>query len=115
MTCDRFSSTEALRWGFVNRVVADAKVLAESRTLAAKLLSMDALTLSMTKGATNALARLMVPEEAVWSDPELMLLAYRFRRDREKAGVAPKAVRPRATPGGASRSAKSAKSTKKRG
>jgi len=96
MTCDRFSSTEALRWGFVNRVVADAKVLAESRTLAAKLLSMDALTLSMTKGATNALARLMVPEEAVWSDPELMLLAYRFRRDREKAGVAPKAVRRRA-------------------
>jgi len=25
-----------------------------------------------------------VPEEATWSDPELMLLAYRLRRDRER-------------------------------
>lgn len=115
MTCDRFSSEDALRWGFLNRVVADTKVLAESRTLAAKLLSMDALTLTMTKGATNALARLMVPEEAVWSDADLMLLAYRFRRDREKAGVATKAARPHAPAAGASRSAKNTKGTKRRG
>jgi enoyl-CoA hydratase/carnithine racemase len=100
MTCDRFSSAEALRWGFLNRLVPDANVLPESRKLAAKLLSMDPLTLAMTKGATSALARLMVPEEAAWSDADLMLLSYRLRRDREKAGAAPKAVRRRAPASG---------------
>ena len=107
MTCDRFSSAEALQWGFLNRVVPDTKVLAESRKLAAKLLSMDPLTLAMTKSATNALARMMVPEEVNWSDADVMLLSYKLRRDREKAGVAPKAVR-RARAG-----ARSTKSTKK--
>jgi enoyl-CoA hydratase/carnithine racemase len=104
MTCDRFSSAEALQWGFLNRVVPDAKVLAESRKLAAKLLSMDPLTLAMTKSATNALARMMVPEEVNWSDADVMLLSYKLRRDREKAGAAPKAVR---------RSTKSTKGAKK--
>lgn len=95
MTCDRFSSADALRWGFLNRVVPDADVLAESRKLAEKLLSMDPLTLAMTKSATNALARTMVPDEANWSDADVMLLSYRMRRDREKAGAAPKAVKRR--------------------
>ncbi len=85
MTCNRFSAEDALRWGFVNHVVADDTVVPEARKLAEKLLTKDPLTLSMTKSATSALARQMVPEEATWSDPELMLLAYRFRRDREKA------------------------------
>ena len=107
MTCDRFSSAEALQWGFLNRVVADTKVLAESRKLAAKLLSMDPLTLAMTKSATNALARMMVPEEVNWSDADVMLLSYKLRRDREEAGAAPKVVR-RTAPG-----ARSTKSTKK--
>jgi len=111
MTCDRFSSAEALQWGFLNRVVPDTKVLAESRKLAAKLLSMDPLTLAMTKSATNALARMMVPEEVNWSDADVMLLSYKLRRDREKAGAAPKAVR-RARAG--ARSTKSTKATKKR-
>lgn len=85
MTCDRFSAADALRWGFVNHVYPDGTVLDEARKLAAKLLAKDPLTLAMTKSATAALARQMVPEEATWSDAELMLLAYRFRRDREKA------------------------------
>ena len=105
MTCDRFTSGEALQWGFLNRVVADTKVLAESRKLAAKLLSMDPLTLAMTKSATSALARMMVPEEVNWSDADVMLLSYKLRRDREKAGAAPKAVR-------RSRSTKGTKATK---
>jgi enoyl-CoA hydratase/carnithine racemase len=86
MTCDRFSSADALRWGFVNHVYPDEVVLTEARKLAAKLLKKDPLTLATTKSATSALARLMVPEEATYADAELMLLAYRFRRDREKAG-----------------------------
>lgn len=118
MTCDRFPSADALRWGFVNRVVPDARVMSESRTLAAKLLSMDALTLTMTKGATSALARTMVAEEVAWSDADLMLLSYRLRRDREKVGAAPKAAPRRAaraaaptkgTKGGGGRSTKSTK------
>jgi enoyl-CoA hydratase/carnithine racemase len=109
MTCDRFSSTEALQWGFLNRVVADTKVMAESRTLAAKLLSMDPLTLAMTKSATSALARLMVPEEVNWSDADVMLLSYKLRRDREQAGAAPQAVRRQAPTGKVSRSTKGAK------
>jgi enoyl-CoA hydratase/carnithine racemase len=108
MTCDRFSSAEALQWGFLNRVVADSQVMAASRKLAAKLLSMDPLTLAMTKSATSALARMMVPEEVNWSDADVMLLSYTLRRDREKAGVAPKAVTRRA-PGTGTRSAKGKK------
>jgi enoyl-CoA hydratase/carnithine racemase len=100
MTCDRFSSADALQWGFLNRVVADAKVIEESRKLAAKLLSMDPLTLAMTKSATSALARTMVPEESNWSDADVMLLSYRLRRDREKAGAAVKTVKRRAPASG---------------
>jgi enoyl-CoA hydratase/carnithine racemase len=84
MTCDRFSSDDALRWGFVNHVHPDKSVVPEARKLATRLLSMDPLSLAMTKGACNALARLMVPEEATWSDPDLMLLAYKSRRDRAR-------------------------------
>ena len=90
MMCERFSSADALQWGFLNRVVPDDEVMAESRKFAAKLLSMDPLTLAMTKSATSALARTMVPEEANWADADAMLLSYRLRRDREKAGAAPK-------------------------
>jgi enoyl-CoA hydratase/carnithine racemase len=92
LMCDRFSSEEALRWGFVNHVYADGRVLAEARKMAARLLAKDPHTVAVTKAATGALARLMVPEEATWSDADLMLLAYRMRRDREKAGAPAKTV-----------------------
>ena len=94
MTCDRFSADDAERWGFVNHVYPDAKLMPEARKLAAKLLAKDPLSLSMTKSATAALARLMVPEEATWSDAELMLLSYRLRRDREKSGTPVKSLKP---------------------
>lgn len=87
MACERFSSEDALRWGFVNHVYPDRQVLPEARKLAKRLLSMDPLTLAMTKSATNALARQMVPEEATWSDPELMLLAYRQRAVRAQSSA----------------------------
>src|SRR6185437_3553497 len=68
MTCDRFSSDDALRWGFLNHIYPDAQVLPEARKLAARLLSMDPMSISMTKAACSALARTMIPEEATWSD-----------------------------------------------
>jgi enoyl-CoA hydratase/carnithine racemase len=77
MACERFTSAQALQWGFLNHVVPDDQVLGEARRLAERLLSMDPLALAMTKSACAALENLMVPKEVTWSDAELMLLAYR--------------------------------------
>lgn len=82
MTCDRFSSTEALAWGFVNRVYSDDLVLHEGRKLAAKLLAKDPLSLAMTKATTNSLAQLMVPAAGSPAEREQMLLAYMMRGRR---------------------------------
>ena len=86
MACERFTSAQALQWGFLNHVVPDAEVMTEARRLAERLLSMDPLSLAMTKSACAALENLLVPKEATWSDAELMLLAYRqaaLRQQRE--------------------------------
>lgn len=88
MTCERFTSAQALQWGFLNRVVPRDDVVPEARRLAERLLSMDPLTLAMTKSACAALENAMVPKEVTWSDPELMLLAYRqasLRRSHESS------------------------------
>jgi enoyl-CoA hydratase/carnithine racemase len=82
MTCDRFTSAQALQWGFVNHVYPDDQVLGEARKLAEKLLSKDPLSLAMTKSTTSALARMMVPEGASHAEREQMLLAYMMRRQR---------------------------------
>ncbi len=82
MTCDRFTSAEALRWGFVNHVYPDDQVLGEARKLAEKLLAKDPLSLAMTKSTTSALARMMVPDGASHAEREQMLLAYMMRRQR---------------------------------
>lgn len=84
MLCDRFSSSEALRWGFVNRVYPDDQVVTEARKLAARLLARDAMALAMTKSATNAMAQSMVPGQASHSEREQMLLAYLLRSRRAK-------------------------------
>ena len=77
MVCERFTSAQALQWGFLNHVVPDDQVIVEARRLAERLLSMGPLSLAMTKSACAALENLMVPKEVTWSDAELMLLAYR--------------------------------------
>jgi enoyl-CoA hydratase/carnithine racemase len=84
MLCDRFSSAEALQWGFVNRVYPDDQVLAEARKMAARLLAMDPMALAMTKSATNAIAQLMVPGQPSHAEREQMLLAYLLRGRRQK-------------------------------
>ncbi|MGH2584966.1 MAG: enoyl-CoA hydratase/isomerase family protein [Dehalococcoidia bacterium] len=81
LSCDRFSAEEALRWGFVNHVVPDDELLPRARALAAKLLAKDAFAVAATKAATNALAQLMVPGQATYSDPDLLLLASRLRAE----------------------------------
>jgi len=88
MACERFTAEEAEAWGFVNHVHPDDELPDAVRSLAARLLSMDPLSLSMTKAACQALENLLVPKEATWSDAELMLLAYRQQaiRRRHQAG-----------------------------
>ncbi len=87
MTCDRFSAEEALRWGFVNRVYPDDRLLGQARALAEKLLAKDQLALARTKATTNALAQLMVPAQVTYSDPDLLIRrqpdgSYGGRRER---------------------------------
>ena len=84
MACERFTSAQALQWGFLNHVVPDDQVTTEARRLAERLLSMDPLALAMTKSACAALENLMVPKEVTWSDAELMLLAYRQAAVRQR-------------------------------
>ena len=86
MACERFTSAQALQWGFLTHGVADDDVVEQARALATRLLSMDPLTLAMTKSACAALENAMVPKEVTWSDAELLLLAYRqpSRRDRDQ-------------------------------
>lgn len=84
MACERFSSAQAAAWGFLNHVHPDDEVLPAARRLAERLLSMDPLTLVMTTGACRALENTMVPKEVTWSDPELMLLAYRQSSVRDR-------------------------------
>jgi len=84
MTGRRFTAAEAHAWGFVNHVYPDGRLIEEARALAATLLAKDPLTLATTKAATRALAQLMVPEQATYSDPELLLLADTMARRRRQ-------------------------------
>jgi enoyl-CoA hydratase/carnithine racemase len=74
MTCDRFSTGEALRWGFLNHVVPDAELLPRARTLAAKLLAKDPMSLALTKSTTRALANAMVPDYVTHGDPDYLMI-----------------------------------------
>ena len=75
MTGDRFSAEDALRWGFLNQVTADDALFPTVRSLAAKLLAKDPISLALTKSTTRALANLMVPDEPTHSDREYLMLA----------------------------------------
>ena len=84
MACERFTAPQAAAWGFLNHVHPDDELLPAARALAARLLSMDPLSLAMTTSACRALENTMVPKEVTWSDPELMLLAYRQAALRQR-------------------------------
>jgi enoyl-CoA hydratase/carnithine racemase len=80
MACDRFTSAEALQWRFLNRVHPDGELLPRARELARKLLSMDPMSVALTKSTVNALANLMVPAEATHADSDYLMLAAKLRR-----------------------------------
>lgn len=75
MTCDQFSTEEALRWGFLNHRVPDPALLPTARSLAEKLLAKDPMSLALTKSTCNALAESMVPASGTHSDRDYLMLA----------------------------------------
>jgi len=75
MTGDRFSVHDAMQWGLLNHVTTDGALLSTARSLAAKLLAKDPLSLALTKSTTRALANMMVPREPTHGDPEYLMLA----------------------------------------
>lgn len=88
MTCDRFSSEDALRWGFVNRVVPDGEALSSARELGAKLLAKDPMSLALTKSTTAALAESMVPSHVTHSDPDYLMLLRLIASERKARAAA---------------------------
>lgn len=84
MTCERFGATDALQWGFLNRVVPGGELLPQARDLAATLLAKDPMSLALTKSACNALASSMVPANGTYSDRELLILSRLLARERER-------------------------------
>jgi enoyl-CoA hydratase/carnithine racemase len=82
MTCDRFSSEDALRWGFVNHRVPDADLLPAARSMAKKLLEKDPISLALTKSTCNALAESMVPAHVTHSDREYLILSRLLSQER---------------------------------
>jgi enoyl-CoA hydratase/carnithine racemase len=85
MTCERFTSQQALTWGFVNHVYPDKDLMPRARALAKTLLAKDPMSLALTKSATSALARQMVPSEATQADREMLYLADLLSRRRGTA------------------------------
>ncbi len=88
MACDRFSADDALRWGFLNHVTADAELLPRARALAEKLLAKDAISIALTKSTVNALANLMVPAEATHADPDYLVLARMVQSEERRRAKA---------------------------
>ena len=86
MTCDRFTSDDALRWGFLNHAVPDSGLMERTRGLAAKLLAKDPMSLALTKSTTNALAEAMVPAHVTHSDSDYLVLSRLLASERRKAG-----------------------------
>jgi len=84
MTCDRFSSEDALRWGFLNHRVPDAELLSRARDLARKLLEKDPVPLALTKSTCNALAESMVPANVTHSDRDYLVLSRLLADERKR-------------------------------
>ena len=82
MTCDRFSAEDALRWGFVNHVVADTELLPRARALAEKLLKKDPMSLAMTKSTMSALPESLIPAHVTHQDPDYLGYARRLGKER---------------------------------
>jgi enoyl-CoA hydratase/carnithine racemase len=77
MLCERFTAQQAQQWGLINQLHPRADLASATRAVVKRLLSMDTLVLASTKRGCRAAADSLIASSVAWSDPELMMLAYR--------------------------------------
>lgn len=77
MLCERFTAQQAQQWGLINQLHPRADLASATRAVAKRLLSMETLALASTKRGCRAAADSLIASSVAWSDPELMMLAYR--------------------------------------
>jgi enoyl-CoA hydratase/carnithine racemase len=85
MTCRPFGAEEALRAGFLNRVVSPGELDGAVEELAAMLASKPKLALLATKRHTNAVSEEMVGTIRSWSDADGLLAGLRDPEGNESA------------------------------
>lgn len=73
MTCRRFTPAEARAAGFVNRVVPEARLEAETRALAEELAAKPAVPVIVTKEHVNAVTRAMGAGLTSFADGDVLL------------------------------------------
>lgn len=77
MTCRSFDAIEALRVGFLNRVVANERLDAEIDALVATLASKASYALLSTKRHVNAVTSQMVGLDRSWMDADTLVAGLR--------------------------------------
>ena len=87
MTCRPFDALEAKQIGFLNRVVAAAKLEQEVETLAAQLADKAGFALLSTKRQTDAITDEMISMSAARLDADLFLTGLHDPEGREKAAA----------------------------
>jgi enoyl-CoA hydratase/3-hydroxypropionyl-coenzyme A dehydratase len=75
MTCRRFTPAEARAAGFLNRVVPAAQLEKEVEALAAQVLSMPSVPVTITKEHVNSVARAMGAGSTAFADGDGLLAA----------------------------------------
>jgi enoyl-CoA hydratase/carnithine racemase len=77
MTCRPFDAGEALRLGFVNRIVPADRLDAEVDALARQIAQKPGFPVRATKRYVDAVSALMVGRERTWADADALLTAAR--------------------------------------
>lgn len=85
MTCRRFSAAEAKAIGFLNRVVAPARLQAEVNQLAAELIAKPSVPVAVTKEHVNAVTRVMGAGLTPFADGDVLLAAAADEESRDSA------------------------------
>ena len=93
LTCRPFSSEEAQRLGFLNRVLPTAEVLPAAEELAALLVTKSSLTLESTKRHVNAVLESMTGAGRNFADADSLVAALHDPESREAGAAYLKRVR----------------------
>jgi enoyl-CoA hydratase/carnithine racemase len=75
ITCRRFTPAEAKAAGFLNRVVPASQLVAEAESLAARILEMPTVPVTITKEHVNSVARAMGAGTTAFADGDALMAA----------------------------------------